>query len=106
MSRERLRSVFGEKNSVKRTITIFSLTFIVITIFSNATGLLQSRVASRQYDEILQGVMAVNESKSVVQQIKLSAKNYAETRNALDYTEFWELREELRKIQQGIYSGI
>ena len=97
MSRERLRSVFGEKNSVKRTITIFSLTFIVITIFSNATGLLQSRVASRQYDEILQGVMAVNESKSVVQQIKLSAKNYAETRNVLDYTEFWELREELRK---------
>ena len=97
MNRERLRSVFGEKNSVKRTITMFSLVFIVITIFSNATGLLQSRVASRQYDEMLQGVMAVNESKSVVQQIKISAKTYAETRNVLDYTEFWKLREELKK---------
>ena len=95
MKQKKLMNMLGEKNSVKRTIIIFSLMFILITISSNLIVVFQSHMASRQYEEMLQSVMSVNESKSTVQQIKVSVKNYAETRNTKDYTAFLERRKEL-----------
>ena len=90
-----LNQILGEKNSVKRMILHFSLGFILVMMAFGAMILFQSHIAIRQYDEIVQNIVSVEESKELVRQIKLSAKKYVEARNARDYTYLQADREEL-----------
>ena len=90
-----LNQILGEKNSVKRMILHFSLGFILVMMAFGAMILFQSHIAIRQYDEIVQNIVSVEESKELVRQIKLSAKKYVEARNERDYTYLQADREEL-----------
>ena len=90
-----VKQILGEKNSVKRMIMRFSLVFILVTLVFGAMILFQSHIAIRQYDEILQNIVSIEESKELVRQIKLSARKYVEARNERDYIRLQTDRETL-----------
>lgn len=91
----KIKDVLGEKNSIKRTIIVFSLIFILVTIFSNFIMVFQFHVASRQYEHMLQSVMSADESQRKIHQLKSFVKDYAETRNPHNYLLYQEKRREL-----------
>lgn len=94
-----LNRILGEKNSVKRMIMSFSLSFILVTMAFGGMILFQSRMADRQYDEMLQNIVSIDRSEELIGQLKLSAKKYEEARSERDYTRFGTEREELdRKL--------
>lgn len=91
-----LNRILGQKNSVKRVIMTFSLCFILVTMLFGGMILIQSHMAVRKYDEIIQNIVSIEESKSLLGQMKLSARKYAEAHNDRDYAYVQESRTALK----------
>ena len=100
-----LNQILGEKKSVKRTVVSFVLCVIVSTVLLGAMLLVQSYIALRQYNEILQNIVLVEECQEQVEAIELSIKTVTETRTEKNYVEFREnldvFRDQLRTVESG-----